>query len=145
MASNRVRAGSVYVYNPVPLDRINPPHGVQAGILKPGDRVRVVNLPGCPRANTMGHAHIQTIGGVFAGLVCTNSLDKPAPPPVPPDAGSAEHPLAWGTGHAYRQAGTWYVRQPDSGWPAMRDWRRITDPSTAASLDTELAPAPAPA
>jgi hypothetical protein len=74
--TNRVRTGSVYAFNPVLLDQINPPHGVQAGELKSGDRVRVVNLPGCPKANTMGHCHIEGLGGEFLGLVCTNSLRK---------------------------------------------------------------------
>ncbi len=67
--TKRVRVNSVYTYQPVPLDRFNPPYDVEAG-----DVVRVVNLPGCPRANTMGHAHVQHIDGRFGGLVCTNSL-----------------------------------------------------------------------
>lgn len=65
----KVRANAVYKYIPVLLDRFNPPVNVRTG-----DLVRVVNLPGCPRANTMGHAHIQHLDGSFAGLVCTNSL-----------------------------------------------------------------------
>lgn len=70
----RVRANARYVYEPVPLDRLHPPYGVNAGLIGAGDTVQVVNLPGCPRANTMGHCHIQTVAGVFAGLVCVNSL-----------------------------------------------------------------------
>jgi hypothetical protein len=69
MANQKVRVNKIYRYEPVLLDRIHPPHNV-----KEGDRVRVVNLPGCPRANTMGHCHVQHIDGTFAGLVCTNSL-----------------------------------------------------------------------
>jgi hypothetical protein len=42
--------------------------------MKAGDVVRVVNLPGCPRANTMGHCHVAHLDGTFAGLVCTSSL-----------------------------------------------------------------------
>jgi len=68
---NRVRAGSLYRYNPVAIDRLNPPYDVNDG-----DIVRVVNLPGCPKANTMGHAHVQQLDGTFGGLVCTNSLTK---------------------------------------------------------------------
>jgi hypothetical protein len=71
----RVRAKAVYVYRPVLLDQINPPHGVQAGLLEPGDSVRVVNLPGCPKANTMGHCHIESLTGEFLGLVVCNSLE----------------------------------------------------------------------
>ena len=73
--SKRVRCNAVYVFNPVLWDKIMPPYGVQQGIIKPGDRVKVSNLPGCPKANTMGHCHIKTLDGQFAGLVCTNSLE----------------------------------------------------------------------
>lgn len=69
----KVRAGARYRYQPVPLDRWQPPYGVSSGILAPDDIVKVVNLPGCPRANTMGHAHIE-IDGSYAGLVHCNSL-----------------------------------------------------------------------
>lgn len=71
MSLNRVRVNSVYVYQPVMIDVINPPYNIQAG-----DKVRVVNLPGCPKANTMGHCHVQHLDGRFAGLVCVNSLQK---------------------------------------------------------------------
>lgn len=75
--SNRVRAGAIYNYDPVLIDKIDPPYGVQVGILESGHSVRVVNLPGCPKANTMGHCHIETVAtGDFLGLVCTNSLCK---------------------------------------------------------------------
>ena len=37
--------------------------------------MRVVNLPGCPTANTMAHAHVATLDGRFIGLVQTASLD----------------------------------------------------------------------
>ena len=67
----RVRAGSVYVYHPAGADLWD-----ARTDLKEGDHVRVVNLPGCPRANTMGHAHVQRLDGSFAGLVLTASLDS---------------------------------------------------------------------
>ena len=73
MEIRKVRAGARYRYQPVPLDAWQPPYGVSAGILGPGDIVKVVNLNGCPRANTMGHAHIEK-DGAFAGLVHCNSL-----------------------------------------------------------------------
>jgi hypothetical protein len=76
MATTRVRVRSLYTYRPVGWDIWDRPYGEQAGILKPGDTVRVVNLNGCPPANTMGMAHIQTREGVFAGLVLCNSLVK---------------------------------------------------------------------
>ena len=70
----RVRANTEYIYYPNFLDRVRP---AQYRTLIPGDVVTVVNLPGCPRANTMSHAHVQ-INGEFAGLVHTNSLHSKA-------------------------------------------------------------------
>ena len=72
----RVRVNSVYVFRPALIDRIDPPHGVQTGKLKSGDRVRVVNIHGCPPANTMGQCYINSMGGDFLGMVSTASLDK---------------------------------------------------------------------
>jgi hypothetical protein len=69
MTRRKVRAGQTFIFCPVMLDKLHPPHYVREG-----DTVRVVNLRGCPRANTMGHAHVQHLDGTFAGLVCTNSL-----------------------------------------------------------------------
>jgi len=66
----KVRANSNYIYYPNMMDRFRPAHHIA---LVPGDIVTVVNLPGCPKANTMGHAHVQ-LNGEFAGLVSTNSL-----------------------------------------------------------------------
>ena len=71
----KVRVNNFYLFRPSIWDSFDPPIGVQRGILKSGDSVRVVNMPGCPRANTMGHCHIQTRGGEFAGLVSTDSLE----------------------------------------------------------------------
>lgn len=68
MAFRRVKVGARYVYNPVPFDQWNPPFDCQ-----PGAIVKVVNLPGCPKANSMGMCHIER-NGRFAGMVCTNSL-----------------------------------------------------------------------
>lgn len=68
MTTKRVKVGGRYVYNPVPFDQRNPPFDCQ-----PGAIVKVVNLPGCPKANTMGMCHVEW-NGRFAGMVCTNSL-----------------------------------------------------------------------
>ena len=43
--------------------------------LQPGEIARVVNLPGCPRANAMGHCHVKRLDGTFAGPVLWNSLE----------------------------------------------------------------------
>ena len=72
----RVTAGKTYTFRAVGMDTWDPPYGVKADILTDGDQVRVVNLPGCPKSNVMGHAYIQTMAGAFAGLVLVNSLDR---------------------------------------------------------------------
>lgn len=70
----KVRANARYRYDPKVMDIIDPPYGVRAGTLKPGDIVTVVKLHGCPPPNTMGMCHINGSDGHFAGLVCTGSL-----------------------------------------------------------------------
>jgi hypothetical protein len=66
----KVKAGSVYTFRASIWDIIdrnfNTPHE--------GQLVRVVNLPGCPQANCMGHCHVETPGGEFIGLVACASL-----------------------------------------------------------------------
>ena len=62
----RVRVNSLYRFQPVLLDASVP--------LEQGTIVRVINLDGCPKANTMGHCYIEHLGGQFIQLVCTNSL-----------------------------------------------------------------------
>lgn len=66
----KVRANSQYIYYPNFLDRSRPAHYLN---LVPGDVVRVVNMHGCPPANTMGQCHVE-LNGQFAGMVSTNSL-----------------------------------------------------------------------
>lgn len=69
-----VRANATYVYHPNLLDIVD-----GRTSLKSGDEVRVVNLHGCPRANTMNHAHVEDPkSGVFIGLVHCNSLHTKA-------------------------------------------------------------------
>ena len=68
----KVKANSVYAYNPCLLDLAD-----ARTTLRKGDRARVVNLPGCPRANTMGHCHVEDpVSGKFVGLVSTSSLES---------------------------------------------------------------------
>ena len=66
----KVIAGKEYIYYPNLMDRVDGRTN-----LIPGDIVTIVNLPGCPRANTMGHAHV-SLDSKFVGLVSTNSLHK---------------------------------------------------------------------
>jgi hypothetical protein len=66
----KVTAGRFYIYDPVMLDQYDARTN-----LRKGDVVRVVNLPGCPKANTMGHCHVEDPEtGHFIGLICANSL-----------------------------------------------------------------------
>jgi len=66
----RVRVGSKYVYQPCLLDQIDGRTG-----LVPGTVVQVINLPGAPPANTMGHCYVADVhSGKFIGMVCTASL-----------------------------------------------------------------------
>jgi len=70
----RVRVGSRYVYQPCLLDQID-----GRTRLQPGTVVKVINLPGAPPANTMGHCYVgHPDSGDFIGMVCTASL-TPAP------------------------------------------------------------------
>jgi hypothetical protein len=64
-----VKANAVYIYSPNLLDQID-----GRTDLKDGEEVKVINLPGAPKCNTMHHAHVQRLDGTFAGLVHTNSL-----------------------------------------------------------------------
>ena len=66
----KVRVNSKYRYEPVAIDRFNPPYED----LTAGDIVRVVNFHGCPKANTMGHCHVVHLDGRFGGLVHCNLL-----------------------------------------------------------------------
>ena len=66
---NRVRVGSTYVYDPVGWDQVDPPYDIERF-----DVVKVVNLYGCPKANTMGHCYVNHLNGDFAGMVHVNSL-----------------------------------------------------------------------
>lgn len=69
----KVRTNSTYTYRPVMLDISDPPYGRP----EPGDKLKVVKLPGCPSAGTMGMCHVNFAdSGNFAGLVCVNSLIK---------------------------------------------------------------------
>lgn len=69
MSSRRVRVGACYIYSPNLMDACSS----HLGEIKEGDKVKVVNKFGCPKANTMGMCYVEK-DSVFIGLVCTNSL-----------------------------------------------------------------------
>lgn len=69
----KVKANNIYIFEPTGWDLVRPAHRG----LTTGEAVRVVNLHGCPKANTMGHCHVDhrtEDGWKFAGLVLCNSL-----------------------------------------------------------------------
>ena len=69
----KVRANQKLVYVPNMLDTID---GLTS--LKKGDLVKVINVRGCPPANTMGHCYVgHPETGEFIGMVSTNSLVTP--------------------------------------------------------------------
>lgn len=72
MATKRVRVGQKFIYRPNLFDILNGPPDLQKG-----DEVQVVNLHGCPPANTMGMCYVKRVNvdEKFVGMVCTNSLE----------------------------------------------------------------------
>ena len=67
----RVRVKSKYVFHPVLFDVF----ASAAPTAVAGQIVRVINLYGAPKANTMNHCYIESLDGKFLGLVHTNSLE----------------------------------------------------------------------
>lgn len=68
----KVRVGSRYVYNPSLWDSFRPCKG---NTLKPGQIVKVINLPSAPPANTMGQCYVaDPATGRFICMVSTSSL-----------------------------------------------------------------------
>lgn len=70
----RVRVGKLYTYDPVWWDVFD-----NKVTLQEGEIVKVVNLPGCPKANTMGRCYVQARAETgewkFAGLIMCASLE----------------------------------------------------------------------
>lgn len=81
MADKKVRVNGLYYFNPVLFDQTT---GDSTKLFHRGQHVRVINKPGCPKANTMGMCYIVDAEAVkddrgqyrcdFA-MVMTNSLD----------------------------------------------------------------------
>jgi hypothetical protein len=69
---SKVIVGKVYkfVFNNL-LDKVDSKADV-----KEGDVVRVVNLSGAPKANTMGQCYIETLDGKFLGMVSNQNLES---------------------------------------------------------------------
>jgi hypothetical protein len=68
----KVRKGATYVYRPCIMDACDP----RTRAIPAGSLVRVCHPFGCPRPNTMNHAHVETLAGEFIGLVCCGSLHR---------------------------------------------------------------------
>lgn len=71
----KVKVNSLYIYHANLLDATDGRTNLQNGEL-----VKVVNMHGCPKANTMGHAYVVRADdpSTFVGLVHTNSLHTKA-------------------------------------------------------------------
>ncbi len=70
--TNKVRVGSLYVYSANGFDRFHP---TSNNSLESGQVVRVINLPGAPKANTMGQCYVgERETGKFLCMVSTSSL-----------------------------------------------------------------------
>lgn len=69
----KVRAGSIYTFHPVMMDVVWSQHHQASD----GQLVRVINLPGAPKAKTMGQCHIEDASTRdFLGMVSIHSLRK---------------------------------------------------------------------
>ena len=74
MASKRVHVNALYIFHACLLDRMDGRTDLQDGTL-----VRVINVHGCPPANTMGHCYVgDPDTSKFIGMVCTGSLNTKA-------------------------------------------------------------------
>lgn len=71
----RVRVGQWYGWNPCAWDTIMATTP-ETKDLPVGTRVKVINLPNAPKANTMGQCYIENEAGEFLGMVSVHSLDK---------------------------------------------------------------------
>jgi len=70
----KVKVGATYVYEPNGWDTVMP---VSNNNLKSGQVVRVINLPGAPKANTMGQCYVaDVLTGQFLCMVSTVSLSS---------------------------------------------------------------------
>ena len=71
----KVRVGRRYKYIPCFFDKI---FACSGNILQENEIVQVVNLPGCPPANTMNQCYVKRAGSneQFCCMVSTASLEK---------------------------------------------------------------------
>lgn len=70
----KVRVNSTYRFEPNGWDTLR----ATGNLVKAGDLVKVINLPGCPPANTMGQCYVTLVGDSSKAfqLVSTGSLVK---------------------------------------------------------------------
>ncbi len=68
----RIRVNKIYKFAPTGWDLVQP---FWKDRVNPGDLVRVINLPGAPKAGTMGQCHIACPDtGDFLCMISTASL-----------------------------------------------------------------------
>jgi len=70
----KVKVNSIYRFEANGWDKFNP----CGDLLKDGDLVQVINLPGAPKANTMGQCYVRLVGDSSKRfqMVSTGSLVK---------------------------------------------------------------------
>lgn len=71
----KVRVNAHYRYEPTGFDRFN----ATGTLVKAGDLVQVINLHGCPPANTFGQCYVRLVGDSSKRfqMVATASLVRP--------------------------------------------------------------------
>lgn len=65
----KVRVGKIYEYSKSGFDWLDS----KTPVIVKGTKIKVVNLPGCPPANTMGQCYVQDLSGNFIGMIDTSS------------------------------------------------------------------------
>jgi hypothetical protein len=78
-SGEKVRVGLTGYYDPVLMDLADPPYGVRTGILKPGDKVKIVTMRNAPPPGMMGMCYVNNAAGEFAGLISVRSITKEKP------------------------------------------------------------------
>ncbi len=132
---SRSSGGSWWIYDPVLLDLTDPPLGARAGFLRPGDRVRVVSVEGCPRP--AGHAFIEPPTGGSPGWSGTSRSSERASQHEH-ESDEAEVPARASGRHAGRPGGAGRGEQSPLEFLARHvvgDWGDVTTRKRANDFD----------
>ena len=77
---------------------------------------------------------LQWMFGAYREIIRGESFERGTLPSV----GSADKPYEYNGNQVYRDGPLWYMRNPKSGWEAMRSWRLVTDPALESRLNSSL-------